>query len=382
MATTDLFGKPLTPAPEFVLNKWQKRQATLLYHFSSKEYLKGLKKLLDQFINGVDITLDLAQAQGRDELIANPRWGVRDTAANFGTYGFPALRDFQKSVNKQIAYMASENYHATGSNQCQRLLGELSLGWTTPEEEERFEAGMSAIGTYAGKIDGVMKHYWEDGSFENIWNDYSSQFSMIPKFKVHTDIEAVSGKRPPKTGVYVPQDDPYGSLQFGWKGNDDGCLRDCYTFNTLGLQAVNLVGRDKIWHDDVRILNLVKQPQYIDAFKAERNPIMQDEKTYLNDPSNAMVFVSDQGISNRPCKWYFVELIEGEFEAAADLDTADHDTSATHIRVPAKETCPVSGFYFTPAQANSRRHFKQGDIMPSIGNDYGLTIWQWDEQQN
>lgn len=280
MATTDLFGKPLTPAPEFTLNKWQKRQATLLYHFSSMEYLKGLKKLLDQFISGVDITLDLAQAQGRDELIANPRWGVRDTAANFGTYGFPALRDFQKSVNKQIAYMASENYHATGSNQCQRLLGELSLGWTTPEEQERFEAGMNAIGNYASLINGVMKHQWKEDNFATIWKENSSHFLMIPKFKVHTDIEAVSGKRPPKTGVYVPQDDPYGSLQFGWTGNDDGCLNDSKTFNILGLQALNLVGRDRLQTDDSRLLSIVKQQQFIDAFKSGHNSIFSDLATY------------------------------------------------------------------------------------------------------
>ena len=382
MATTDLFGKPLTPEPEFILNKWQKRQATLLYHFSSMEYLKGLKKLLDQFISGVDITLDLAQAQARDELIANLRWGVRDTAANFGTYGFPALRDFQKSVNKQIAYMASENYHATGSNQCQRLLGELSLGWTTPEEQERFEAGMNAIGNYASLIDGVMKHQWKEDNFATIWKENSSHFLMIPKFKVHTDIEAVSGKRPPKTGVYVPQDDPYGSLQFGWTGNDDGCLNDSKTFNILGLQALNLVGRDRLQTDDSRLLSIVKQQQFIDAFKSGHNSIFSDLATYLNDSDEAAVFISREGITKRPCKWYFVELIEGEFEAAADLDTADHDTSATHIRVPANGACPVSGFYFTPAQTNSRRHFKQGDIMPSVGNEYGLTIWQWDERQS
>lgn len=57
----------------FHLSKWQKRQATLLYHFASLDYLKGLKKLVDDFVNGVDITLDLAQRQGRDQLIANPQ---------------------------------------------------------------------------------------------------------------------------------------------------------------------------------------------------------------------------------------------------------------------------------------------------------------------
>lgn len=62
--------------------------------------------------------------------------------------------------------------------------------------------------------------------------------------------------------------------------------------------------------------------------------------------------------------------------------TAVEIAAPEHIRAAANTPCPVSGFYFTPAQANSRRQFKQGDIMPSIGNDYGLTIWQWDETQS
>ena len=52
------------------------------------------------------------------------------------------------------------------------------------------------------------------------------------------------------------------------------------------------------------------------------------------------------------------------------------------IRCAANTPCPREGFYFTPAQTNSRRHFKQGEIMPSVSDDYGMTIWQWDEQQS
>lgn len=29
----------------------------------------------------------------------------------------------------------------------------------------------------------------------------------------------------------------------------------------------------------------------------------------------------------------------------------------------------------------SRRYFQTGDSMPSLGGDYGVTIWQWDENQ-
>lgn len=49
--------------------------------------------------------------------------------------------------------------------------------------------------------------------------------------------------------------------------------------------------------------------------------------------------------------------------------------------VPANQPCPEAGWWFTPAQANSRRYFKQGEIMPSVGGDYGQTFWQWSPDQ-
>lgn len=50
--------------------------------------------------------------------------------------------------------------------------------------------------------------------------------------------------------------------------------------------------------------------------------------------------------------------------------------------VPANHPCPEAGWWFTPAQANSRRYFKQGEIMPSVGGDYGQTFWQWSPDQS
>jgi Domain of unknown function (DUF1911)/Domain of unknown function (DUF1910) len=61
-------------------------------------------------------------------------------------------------------------------------------------------------------------------------------------------------------------------------------------------------------------------------------------------------------------------------------DTQDKK-AALRLRALAGQPCPRSGYYFTPAKSNSRRHFQQGDMMPSLGGDYGVTIWQWDEQQ-
>jgi hypothetical protein len=49
--------------------------------------------------------------------------------------------------------------------------------------------------------------------------------------------------------------------------------------------------------------------------------------------------------------------------------------------VQAGDSCPREGYWFTPAQIGSRRRFRQGEPMPRVDGDYGLTIWQWDKSQ-
>jgi hypothetical protein len=52
-----------------------------------------------------------------------------------------------------------------------------------------------------------------------------------------------------------------------------------------------------------------------------------------------------------------------------------------HGRCEANQPCPRDGYWFTPAQVGSRRHFKAGEVMPEFKSDYGATIWQWDAKQ-
>lgn len=59
----------------------------------------------------------------------------------------------------------------------------------------------------------------------------------------------------------------------------------------------------------------------------------------------------------------------------------ENHTNSTFNRVEGGQPCSQAGYWFTPAQVNSRRHFKEGDIMPVIGSDYGTIIWQWDSNQ-
>lgn len=67
-----------------------------------------------------------------------------------------------------------------------------------------------------------------------------------------------------------------------------------------------------------------------------------------------------------------------EIESTADVDLGDQPHQA---RVVAPAPSPASGLWFTPASVNSRRYFKQGEVMPDIGGAWGTTVWQWDERQ-
>ena len=67
-----------------------------------------------------------------------------------------------------------------------------------------------------------------------------------------------------------------------------------------------------------------------------------------------------------------------EFEPQAGSSTQQQ---TERLRCEAGQPCPREGFWFTPSKAGSRRHFKQGEVMPAFSTDYGSTIWQWDEHQ-
>ncbi|MFT3721043.1 PoNe immunity protein domain-containing protein [Pseudorhodoferax sp.] len=69
---------------------------------------------------------------------------------------------------------------------------------------------------------------------------------------------------------------------------------------------------------------------------------------------------------------------------ARDNSALSEEDSAgiARLRVMAGEPCPRAGWWVTPAKANSRRRLEAGETMPSLGGDYGTTIWQWDERQD
>ncbi len=107
----------------FELDSWQRRQAAMLYHFSSLEYLKGLHKAISHLIDGiVDPVLNLASEQGRDGVLVDKRWGNRNTSDNWANNAWPLLKDLQAGLAKDIGLRAFEDFRITSiSSPCVRI---------------------------------------------------------------------------------------------------------------------------------------------------------------------------------------------------------------------------------------------------------------------
>lgn len=359
------------------LTQWQKKQATLLYHFSSLKYLEGLRdriKVLRIFANDV---LDVSEAQGRDKILQSKRWGSRNTGENWENNAWPFLGDFQRSVARDIADRKSNVYHKTGAYQCVRGISEYSLQWMAPDEQDEFDRKLAEVSGYARYIDdtvdrAVYATRWNDFGLTMAWQKHASNFPVLPKFEARPDLICESGHIPPKTGVYVSLDDPNAALQFGWTGSEQGKLLDSTTLNDLGRRALASVGRAKLWIDGDAMLRFVRAN--LSSPELVRDPFLDDSQT----PELAPALVAGNAFEAKPSRWCFVELVKDEFEQIEDeVEEARPQT----LRFSAGEFCLRAGFYFSPANPHSRRYFHAGKQFPVLDSEYGKTIWQWDCEQ-
>jgi len=219
------------------------------------------------------------------------------------------LSDCLRALLRQKQMRATEWYDISGVSGTLTGMSHFSMNWALPEEEEKFlELREDAVGV-SMKLDKTINHTWTDLGMESSWKLYHSAFPRLPKFRIRTDVEGETGKRPIRTGVYVPQDDPNGTLQFAWTGNNGGALDLCETFSELALEYLAIVGRDNIWRAPYEAARKQDRAEPTDEYFDDW--CREYKKMQFRDSissRNARAFVE------RPCKWYFVEQIDGEFE--------------------------------------------------------------------
>lgn len=300
---------PMTDNPTVSLSLCQQRQAALLDHFSSMAFLDQIIARVRALTAFSDQTLDYAVRAERDRAMRALGWAEDHLPADWWTNAHPRLRDCLRALVDQKRHRAADWYDIAGVSGTLTGMSHFPMYWALPAEEETF-LELSRDATAVGyKLDATILHTWHDLSMRSTWDQYKDVFPRMPTFRVRTDIEGESGKRPVRTGIYVPQDDPLGTLQFAWTGNSRGELEACETFSDLAREYIDIVGRDGIWTVPT------------DATRAPDSPWPTDE--YFDDwcrVRKRMKFKdcissrNERAFVERPCKWFFVERIDGEFE--------------------------------------------------------------------
>lgn len=75
-------------------------------------------------------------------------------------------------------------------------------------------------------------------------------------------------------------------------------------------------------------------------------------------------------------------LVERVADSGGGLPGADDPIrQGVRLRCEGGLPCPRDGWWFAPASVG-RQRFRQGELMPVLGSDYGMTIWQFDIEQD
>lgn len=204
-------------------------------------------------------------------------------------------------------------------------------GWMSQTDENLYGVLLNSATTMAGNICATEGAYWEPFDLSQYSEELGSLNPPVqwPSYQINKSVSVTTGEQTKTSGIYLPNVDS-----------------SCAEFLSTAYE---------------------KAPP-AKVFVAAND---------LLDPVTGEKYGEEPVFEDRTCVWYLVER-------AADQDVA---TPASTVRpsqsrrVSAGETCPETGFYFTPARPGSRRMFEKGEVMPTFDTGYGATIWQWDSSQ-
>jgi len=299
-----------------LLSQWQKKQAALLYYFSSAAYLEGLSErlhLLRIFSEGSSY---VCEVKDRDNTFRKSKSQKRKKAKSLKINTWPFLGDLQRSISQSSIERKRNIYRTTGVYQCARGMSECSIQRMTHDEQDQFDRMFENLYNYAQYIDDTMDRtmhssHWTDFGLTLAWERHQAAFSVLPKFRTITDVVCESGQMPPRTGVYVSLDDSDATLQFAWNGNATGKLLAGTTFNEVGRAALASMGRTKLWTNGDAMLRFVLDN--LSSSNLRQDSFFEESQTAELAPS----LVARNGFKSNPSLWCFVELIKDEFEEVA-----------------------------------------------------------------
>jgi hypothetical protein len=205
-------------------------------------------------------------------------------------------------------------------------------GWMPKPDQDRYEALMNFAVAMAHNIVLTEGAHWDPLDLTDYRNEWAplKQPPAWPNFRINKSIAIKSGEKTTQSGIYLPD-------------VNDSCAQFLSTYHERAPAASVQIGFED-----------------------------------LLDPTTGEKYDQQPIFEQRNCVWYLVERVDD----VSIITHAQSTATPQRYRIAAGETCPETGFYFTPARPDSRRLFQQGDVMPAFETAYGATIWQWDNNQN
>lgn len=195
--------------------------------------------------------------------------------------------------------------------------------WMSKDEQVRWDVHSAACETVSFNIDITSYGGWPQTALTVEYTDGDrgplNPPATWPIYRLNPSVRVKTGDKVSQDGVYLPDVD-VSSPQFMVRG-------------------------DKAWEANVTTDTSVRPPRW----------------------------------TRRPSMWTLVERVANS--GGGIPGAVDQITAGIRQRCEGGKPCPSSGYWFTPARANSRRSFATGELMPDAGGDYGVTIWQWDDVQ-
>jgi hypothetical protein len=306
----------------------------LLERYSSLDYLGSLRDTWAAMVTHVEACLDAFMQNLPATYRSRPLPEQPDIV-----WGQRILPNFQKTLQSLntgyilLAHGDAEGLScANGPLNDQKGQFDYSSEWMSPDHFGLYEALLNKAATMAGNIVATEGAYWNPLEL----SDYSDSLGPLdpparwPTYQINSNVSVRAGEKTVQTGIYVPD-------------TNNSCAEFLSSNYEAAPAASALIGFED-----------------------------------LLDPTTREKYGEQPLYEKRNCVWY---LVERTADAGTDFQSQS-EKALQPPRIPAGDSCPEAGFYFTPARPDSRRFFQKGDVMPAFDTAYGVTIWQWDSNQD
>jgi hypothetical protein len=302
----------------------------LLERYSSLEYFGPMRDEFATCVKAAENALAEFMKHLPPDYRSQPLWKQPDAA--WGETVIPNLQWALQGLNEGYIYLSRGDADALGmagniDTSFASIVRDYSWDWMPEPHQSQYDRCMTIAWKMSSNISHTQQGNWAMGDLTDFYHTGARGILDAPPswplYRVNPAVRVKAGEKVPQNGVYLPD-----------------AANSCAEFLIEGCKA---------WEANV-----------------------------MNHPENP----DDRSFSSQPTIWTLVERIADSGGGTGCLPQGDSANGKRRPNVPANTPCPEAGWWFTPAQGNSRRYFKQDEVMPSVGGDYGDTYWQWSPDQS